>query len=71
MGLRVTVVPLIVTWVVSVTAMVRVSVPLLITMSPVPAAIASSNVSTMLLLTATAVALAAGVLEDRVGAVAS
>ena len=63
--------PLMLTWLVSVTAMLRVSAPLLMTMLPLPATMFSLKVSTMLEPTATAVALSAGLLEDRVGAVVS
>ena len=67
----VTVLPLNVIWLASPTAIVRVSVPLLITMLPEPATTLSLNVSTTLLPTATAVTLSAGVLALRVGAVVS
>ena len=52
----------------SVTAMVRVSVPLLMVRLPVPAMTFSLNVRTMLEPTATAVALSAGLDDTSVGA---
>ena len=67
----VTCVPLRVTWLLSVTLTVRVSAPLLMTMLPVPTATLSLKVRTMLLPTATAVLLSAGLAELKVGAAAS
>ena len=63
--------PLRVTWLLSVTLIVRVSAPLLMTMLPVPTATLSLKVRTMLLPTATALALSLGLADARVGAALS
>ena len=63
--------PLMLTWLASAMLMVRVSVPLLMTILPLPAVMASLKVSTMLLPTDTPVLLSAGLADARVGAALS